>query len=142
MMKRRIFLTGLLSWPVAALAHSYKAGDIAVGHAWALPSQQTDGQVFVPMLNGGKADDALVAVRSNAASLVELRQNNHYDDAPLQQFALPPGRPFPMRPTAHHLRLVGLSKPLVKGDRFKIVLDFLNAGEIEIEVHVQDKPAE
>ena len=45
-----------------------------------------------------------------------------------------------MRPTATHLRLVGMRQPLKLGDRFKIVLDFLNSGEIEIEVFVEEKP--
>jgi periplasmic copper chaperone A len=141
-MKRRSFIVLVAAWPSAAVAHSFKSGAINIGHAWALPSQQTDGQVFMPLLNTGDVQDALVAARTDAAGLVELRQNNRYDDPALKEFALEPGKPFPMRPTAFHLRLVGLSKPLLKGDQIKIVLDFLNAGEIEIEVHVQDKPAE
>ena len=53
---------------------------------------------------------------------------------------LQPGQPLPMRPTARHLRLIGLSKPLAEGDRFHIILDFLNAGETEIEVIVEKTP--
>ncbi len=141
-MKRRSLFLTLMLWPAAAFAHSYKAGSIEIGHAWALPSQQTEGQVFFPMLSAGKEADSLVAARSDMASMIELRQNNRYDDPPLKEMVLAPGKPFPMRPTAFHLRLMGLSKPLVKGDRFRMVLDFLNAGEVEIEVHVQDKPGE
>jgi periplasmic copper chaperone A len=141
-MKRRSLILALLGWPAAAGAHSFKQGAINIGHAWALPSQQTDGQMFMPLLNTGEVSDALVAARTEAASLVEFRQNNRYDDPALKEFALEPGRPLAMRPTGKHLRLVGLSKSLVKGDRILIVLDFLNAGEIEIEVHVQDKSAE
>lgn len=142
MMKRRTLLLGLAVWPTAGWAHSYKAGDIAIGHAWALPSQQTEGQVFVPLLNAGKEQDSLVAARSDMATMIELRAHNKYDILPMQEFVLHPGKPFPMRPTAFHLRLIGLSKPLVAGDRFKLILDFLNAGEVEIEVHVQDKAGE
>ena len=141
-MKRRSLMLLIAGWPIAAQAHSFKLGAINIGHAWALPSQQTDGQVFMPILNTGKAADSLVGARSDAAGLIELRKNNRYDDPPLKEFVLEPGKPFPMRPTAYHLRLVGLSKPLVKGDKIKIMLDFLNAGEIEIEVHVQEKSAE
>jgi copper(I)-binding protein len=47
-----------------------------------------------------------------------------------------------MRPTARHLRLVGLRKPLKMGDRFRMILDFLNAGEVEIEVMVEEKPGD
>jgi periplasmic copper chaperone A len=141
-MKRRSLILLVAGWPIAAAAHSFKVGAINIGHAWGLPSQQTDAQVFMPILNTSKVADALVAARTDAASLVELRQNNRYDDPVLKEFVLDPGKPFAMRPTAFHLRLVGLSKPLVKGDYIQIILDFLNAGEIEIEVHVQDKPGE
>jgi periplasmic copper chaperone A len=141
-MKRRFFIALVAGWPSVAMAHSFKVGAINIGHAWALPTTQQDAQVFMPLLNTGSVQDSLVAARTDIASLVELRPNNKYDDAPLQAFVLDGGKPFAMRPTSKHLRIVGLAKPLVKGDRFKIVLDFLNAGEIEIEVHVADKPGE
>ena len=35
-------------------------------------------------------------------------------------------------------RLLGLRQPLKLGDRFKIILDFLNSGEVEIEVFVEE----
>lgn len=129
-------------WPVGARAHSYKAGGIAIGHAWALPSQQNDGQVFFPLVNNGKAADDLVAARSDICATIEFRQNNRYDDPPLKSVTLDPNKPIPMRPTARHLRLIGLRQPLVKGDKFRMILDFLNAGETEIEVHVAEGPNE
>jgi periplasmic copper chaperone A len=141
-MKRRSFVLLVAAWPKMAAAHSFKVGVINIGHAWALPTTLQDAQVFMPLLNTGRVQDSLVAARTDIAPLVELRANNRYDDAPLHEFLLDGGKPFPMRPTSKHLRLVGLAKPLVKGDRFKLVLDFLNAGEIEIEVHVEDKSGE
>lgn len=135
-MRRRTFLVGLLI-PAAAQAHSIKFGDIAIGHSWALPSDLTDGQVFFPLLNNGKAADELVAARSDICSLIELRQNNRYGDPPLKSIVLEPGKPVPMRPTARHLRLVGLKKHLNEYESFKIALVFLNAGEIEIDVIVE-----
>jgi periplasmic copper chaperone A len=138
-MKRRTFLLALLA-PTIAKAHSFRHGNIAIGHAWALPSQQNDGQVFFPLANQGTEHDELVAARSEICGSIELRQNNRYDDPPLTSIALDPKKPVPMRPTARHLRLVGLRKPLRFGDRFKIILDFLNSGETEIEVFVEEKP--
>jgi copper(I)-binding protein len=140
-MKRRTFLFALLL-PAVAEAHSFRLGNIAIGHAWALPSQQNDGQVFFPLANQGTTHDELVAARSDICATIELRQNNRYDDPALTSIALEPKMPVPMRPTARHLRLVGLKQPLKKGDRFKMILDFLNAGEIEIEVIVEDKPGD
>ena len=140
-MKRRIFLLGLFI-PTIAEAHSFRLGNIAIGHAWALPSQQNDGQVFFPLANQGTERDELVAARSDICGVIELRQNNRYDNPALASIPLEPKAPVPMRPTARHLRLVGLRKPLVAGDRFKVILDFLSAGEATIEVIVETKPGD
>ncbi|HLF21099.1 MAG TPA: copper chaperone PCu(A)C [Aestuariivirga sp.] len=137
---RRVFLIACLLAPRAAFAHSFSHGNIAIGHAWALPSNQNDGQVFFPLVNNGDERDELVAARSDVCGLIELRQNNRYDDPPLAAMALEPGKPVPMRPTARHLRLVGLKQPLRIGESFAVILDFLNAGEVEIEAMVEEKP--
>lgn len=140
-MKRRTFLLAIFT-PAVAHAHSFRQGDIAIGHAWALPSQQNDGQLFFPLANQGTGHDELVAARSEICATIEFRQNNRYDEPPLASIALEPHRPVPMRPTARHLRLVGLRQPLKKGDRFHVILDFLNAGETAIEVIVEEKPGD
>ena len=143
-MNRRLFLVtcaaGLL--PASARAHSYKHSGIAIGHAWALPVEYGDGQLFFPLVNSGKTTDELVAARSPICSVIELRRNNRYDDPPLTSFVLEPGKPLPMRPTARHLRLMGLREPLRLDQRFAVILDFLNAGETEIEVHVEHAPGD
>jgi copper(I)-binding protein len=126
----------------SARAHSYKARHILIGHAWALPSRTSEAQVFFLLANNGNEADELVGARSLIASLIEFRTNNRYDDPPLSAIKLDPGRPIAMRPTARHLRLIGLTRPLAEGDRFPLILDFLNAGEIEIEVVVQPGSAE
>ena len=141
-MQRRIFLLCLLALPATAPAHSYTHSNIAIGHAWALPVQHGDGQLFFPMVNNAKMPDELVAARSSVCTLIELRRNNRYDDPPLASMILEPGKPIPMRPTGRHLRLVGLSVPLVLGNRFTLVLDFLNAGEVEIEAYVEAQPGD
>ena len=141
-MNRRTLIAATLAWPSVALAHSTKAGDIGIGHAWALPSQNLDGQVFFAILNKGKTTDALIAARSEICSTIELRRNARYDDPAEAKFDLLPMKPLPMRPSAVHLRLIGLRQPLVLGGRFSLTLDFLNAGEVEVEVYVEDTPGE
>ncbi|MEI7599271.1 MAG: copper chaperone PCu(A)C [Aestuariivirga sp.] len=145
-MQRRGVIMGLAAaaaWPAAARAHSYRLGDIAIGHAWALPAQVSrEGQAFVPLVNNGQTADELVAARSSVCGTIELRRNNRYDDPPLTSFLLEPGKPLPMRPTARHLRLMGLDGPLVLDQRFTIILDFLNAGETEVEFHVENAPGD
>jgi periplasmic copper chaperone A len=139
-MKRRAFLV-LPFAASAAHAHSAHLGDIKIGHPWALPAESAvGGQVFMPLLNTGKTDDSLIAARSPVAAFVELRTNNRYDDPAAKEFLLPPGKPLAMRPTALHLRLVGLRQALKPGDKFSIILDFLSAGEIELTVFIETTP--
>jgi periplasmic copper chaperone A len=141
MMKRRTFLL-IPAFATIAHAHSYKAGDIKVGHAWALSGMAgQDGQCFMPLLNAGKIDDALVAARSDVCKFIELRRNARYDDPAEKQIALLPNKPLPMRPSAMHLRLMGLTRDIKNGDRFNMILDFLNQGEVEVEVYVEDEGA-
>ena len=137
---RRAFLLSTLALPFAAsaAAHSYKAGDIAIGHVWGLPSNTSETQVFAPFSNRGQDADALVAARSPICSIIELRQNNRYDDPELKSIELLPGKPVAMRRGALHLRLIGLTRSLKLGDRFELILDFLNAGETVTEVIVED----
>ena len=59
-MLRRTFLLAFIA-PTLARAHSFRHGNIAIGHAWALPRQLADGQVFFPMAIKGKERDELVA---------------------------------------------------------------------------------
>jgi periplasmic copper chaperone A len=141
-MHRRAILrfATLVLLPATATAHSFKHGKIAIGHAWALPVVHGDGQLFFPMVNNGEARDELVAARADICSLVELRKNNRYDEPALSSIVLEPKRPVPMRPTAQHLRLVSSRRPLQLGDRFTVVLDFLNSGEVAIEAYVEEKP--
>jgi periplasmic copper chaperone A len=140
-MLRRSFLFWLVSVG-PTLAHSAKHGGIAIGHSWSLPTQNGDGQAFFPVVNNATTPDALIAARSNICATIELRRNARYDDPAEKQFELLPNQPMPMRPQARHLRLVGLKLPLNKGEIFPLILDFQNAGEIEVNVYVEDKPGD
>jgi periplasmic copper chaperone A len=141
-MKRRSFF--LLPFAATtAGAHSLVAGEIKIGHAWALPGiVGQDGQAFMPLLNTGKEAEAMVAARSDACSFIEFRYHAKYDILAPRQMDLLPGRPIAMRPQAVHLRLGGLNHDLKLGDRLMFILDFLNQGEVEIEVHVENAPGD
>jgi periplasmic copper chaperone A len=141
MHRRSFFLLPFMA--SAAHAHSLKAGALKIGHAWALPAAAgQDGQCFMPLLNTGPTADALIAARSSHTLLIQLRRNARYDDPPEPQLDLAPNKPLAMRPQAIHLRLVGLRNTLKLGDRFPLILDFLNAGEVELEVYVEHTPGE
>jgi periplasmic copper chaperone A len=136
-MKRRFFLT-LMLLPSLAQAHSFKLGNIAIGHAWALPTLSAETQVMMPLLNLGTTTDSLISASSTVATAVELRSAHKATF----EFALDPNKPFPMRAAANHLQLLGLTKPLSKGDMFPLTLKFKNSGEIKITIIVADRPGE
>ena len=125
-----------------AQAHSYKLGNISIGHAWGLPSKDGETQLFMPLVNNGDAADSLVSASCDFAKTAELRLNSDYAKPAETAFVLEPKKPFPMRPTAKHIRLLGLSKPLLSGDQISLTLKFAMAGETKIEIHIQDKPGE
>ena len=136
-MKRRIFLA-LMLLPTLAQAHSSKLGNIAIGHSWALPSSTAEAQVMMPLLNNGETPDSLIAASSPIATSVELRDADQVET----EFVLEPHKPFPMRAAARHLHLLGLNQALVQGAMFPLTLKFKTAGEIEIQIHIADKPGE
>jgi periplasmic copper chaperone A len=136
-MKRRAFLT-LIFIPAAALAHSYKLGTMAIGHAWIMENPGLEASAMVPFVNGGAQDDRLIGARSDIAEAIELRDGATV----VSEFLIEPNKPFPMRIAAKHLQLIGLKRPLVKGDRVTVFLKFERAGETPIEFHVNDKAGE
>jgi periplasmic copper chaperone A len=136
-MKRRIFLA-LLLLPAVAQAHSSKLGNISIGHSWALPSTSAEAQVMMPLLNGGETSDSLISATSPVATSIELRNGDLVET----EFVIEPHKPFPMRAAARHLHLLGLSEALVQGAMFPLTLKFKNAGEIEIQIHIADKPGD
>lgn len=141
MIRRSFLLLPLMA--TAVHAHSAQVGDIRIGHPWALPALAgQDGQCFIPLLNSGKSEDSLIAARSEMCLAIQLRHNARYDDPPEFQFDLAPNKPIAMRPQANHFRLLGLRKELKLGENFALVLDFLNAGEIELDVRIANSPEE
>ncbi|MDE2445853.1 MAG: copper chaperone PCu(A)C [Alphaproteobacteria bacterium] len=140
-MKRRILLA-LALWPTLAMAHSYKLNSLAIGHAWGLPTKNDETQIFMPFLNLGTMTDRLIGVKTPSATGFALRLNDDATTAPEAAFVLEPGKPMPMRPTARHISLLNMAKPLAKGDQVSLTLVFEKAGETTIEVHIQDKAGE
>ncbi len=133
-MKRRNFL-GLLFLPQVAWAHSFKLGAIQIGHAWGQPSDGSETSVMMPMLNSAAATDALVSASSPIAQSIELRDG----DTKIDKFTLEPNHPLPMRAAAKHLQVIGLAKPLAKGEKLSLTLTFKIAGQISIDVHIADE---
>lgn len=142
-MKRRHLL--LTVWPLPALAHDFRLGDIVIDHPYALPSVagSTDTVVhFRALHNRGREPDRLLAARSSAAQMAQLRQAVRQAGQrrwqPVPAIDLPPGQALATRHDGEwQIALGGFKAPLGVGDQFPLWLQFARAGSREVSVTVQ-----
>lgn len=128
----------VLAAPAVVTAHSYKLGDIAVGHVWALPTNDASGAaVYGPILNRGDAAARLVGASTPIAEAVRFRVARDGETQWLDAIAFAPGKPLALAPWRMHIWLAGLKRPLQDGDSFDLTLDFGDAGQLTVKVVVE-----
>ena len=139
--------TSTLMGAVAALAFAAPAfAEVEVHDAYARSSNAMAGAAFMVIHNHGDEDDHLLGVSSDAAARVEL--HTHIEDADgvmrmthmEEGFDLPAGGEIIMKRGAEHVMFMGLTEPFVQDETISVTLMFENAGEVVIEVPVdQDR---
>ena len=128
----------------AALGHSHEKGDIQVRHPWAraTPPGATVAAGYLEIRNNGKEADRLLSASTPAAKRVELHVTEHSNHIAkmrqLRAFEVPGRERLSLSPGGAHLMLVDIVQPLKKGERFPLTLRFERAGELEVEVEVQE----
>lgn len=143
----RVKLLGLAFAVLAgvAQAHEFKAGDIRVLHPYAVPSLAgvANGQGFVDFANRGTVSDSLMGVSSPAAKSVEIHEMKKLGDVmrmrEVPSVTIGPGQTIRMADSGLHLMLMSLKAPLKVGDKIPLTLSFARAGDVRIEMWVQDK---
>jgi copper(I)-binding protein len=145
-MKQRLLATALLLGVLAqsaAWAHGYEKGTIAVRHPWsrATPPGATVGVGYLEIRNSGREADRLTGATTPAAEHVELHVTQRDGEVAkmrkVETVEIPARERFVLRPGGAHLMLVGLRKPLAKGERIPLTLRFAKAGELRVELEVQ-----
>jgi copper(I)-binding protein len=140
-MRRRL----LLAMPLAlaaldeARAHSYKLGNIEIGHPWARPSATRAAAVFLALSNLGRSSERLSGGATPIAKEVALCDA---DGAALDELDLLPHHPVALRPGGKYIALRGLAGPLALDDSFPLTLHFDHAGDITVTVMVEAGPQE
>ena len=123
-------------------AHSFKLGEIDIGHPYARPTAagQPMGGGYLSLDNKGR-DDRLVSATAAIAVSVELHSMSMEGDVmrmrQIDGIALPSGAKVELKPGGYHFMFVGLKAPLKAGDKFPIRLKFEKAGEVEVTVNVE-----
>ena len=128
----------------AAFAHNHGKGDIQVHHPWsrATPPGAKVGVGYMEIRNRGAQADRLVSASTPAAKHVEMHVTEHEGNVAkmrqVKSFEIPARERYVLRPGGAHLMLVDLAQPLRKGERVKMNLRFERAGELEVEMEVQE----
>jgi len=128
----------------ALLGHSHEKGDIQVRHPWAraTPPGTTVAAGYLEIRNNGKEADRLLSATTPVAKRVELHVTEHSDHIAkmrqLRAFEVPGRERLTLSPGGAHLMLVDIVQPLKKGERFPLTLRFERAGELKVEVEVQE----
>ncbi|HSV69007.1 MAG TPA: copper chaperone PCu(A)C [Methylibium sp.] len=137
----------LLAVAAGASAHDYQAGAIRIDHPWARPTVpgQPAGGGFLVLRNESAAPDRLLSARSAAVERVELHLMKMEGDVmrmrQVEAIDLPAGATVKLEPGGLHLMLIGLKAPLKAGTRVPLMLRFEKAGEVAVEVAVEQPPA-
>lgn len=139
MLHRRAFLALPAVLPAAvAQAHSYRQGELMIGHAWCLPSTGATTKAFMPLAVSGARGDALLRATTPVAGAVAFHPVAGQPAAARWEIA--PRRPVGMRADGPHLMLTGLKRPLAVRDRFPLTLVFEHNGAKDIEIWVESSP--
>lgn len=143
MIRRFSIATVTFCAAASVFAADAKIGNLSIDDVWARTGQP--GQVsaaYMEIKNKGGADK-LVAANCDCAQATELHDVKLIDGAmkmvPVAGMDVPANGELKLKPGAYHIMLIGLSRPLVAGERLPIKLKFEKAGEVTVEAKVKDK---
>jgi copper(I)-binding protein len=125
------------------LAGSPPHSGLEVTQAWtrATPPGMTMGVGYFAVRNPGKRADQLVGASSPLARVVEVHRTIEEGGVsrmrPAKTVEIGPGKTVVAEPGGLHLMLIGLSQPLVEGQKLPVTLEFRNAGKIAVSLNVR-----
>jgi periplasmic copper chaperone A len=119
-------------------------GAIVVTQAWsrATPGGSKVAGGYLMIENKGPAPDKLLSASTDVAKKVEIHEMAVNDGVMTMRpveggLPIEPGQTVKFAPGGLHLMIVGLSAPLVQGDKVPVTLKFEKAGEITVSFDVQ-----
>lgn len=142
-MKRTgLFAAGAIAFALSTT--SSLAGEIIIHDPYvrsSTPSSVT-GAAFFTLMNHSDVDDRLIGARSDVAKRVELHTHEQDANGVMKMMKieggieLPVGEMHALKRGGDHVMLMGLTAPLVQGEKITVTLTFEKAGEVEIKVPV------
>jgi copper(I)-binding protein len=120
-----------------ARAQEAKAGDLVISQAWsrATPGGAKVASGYLTIENRGSAPDRLLGGFADVATKVEVHEMATANGVMTMRLAegglpIPVGTTVKLAPSAFHLMLADLKRPLKQGDHLQITLNFEKAGKI------------
>jgi copper(I)-binding protein len=127
-----------------AAAQDYSAGSIQVAKPWtrATPKGSSVAGAYMTISNKGAAADRLLGGSTDVATRFEVHRMNVENGVMTMRpveggLEIKPGETVELKPGSFHVMLIGLKKPLEKGQRVKATLEFANAGKVDVEYAVE-----
>ncbi|MCT8161513.1 copper chaperone PCu(A)C [Pseudoruegeria sp. SHC-113] len=103
------------------------------------------GAAFMEIANTGEAADRLIDARSDAAAKVELHTHKDMGDGVMKMmhveegFEVPAGGMVMLERGGNHVMFMGLTAPFEQGKMLDVTLVFENAGEIAVQIPVDNE---
>ena len=126
---------------VLALTSLNARAEVSVEGAWMrlLPPMSKMTAAYMKLKSD--QDDRLLGASSELAEVVEIHQSKMEDGVMSMQevscLELPENQSVELKPQSYHLMVMGLKAPLQAGDVHRFVLEFEQAGKLEIQVPVR-----
>jgi copper(I)-binding protein len=127
-----------------ARADDYSVGTLRIGNPWtrATPKGASVAGGYMRISNDGNAPDRLVGGSFEIAGRFEIHsmviEQGVAKMRPLEGgLAIKPGETVELKPGSSHVMLMGLERPLERGQKVKGTLEFEKAGKVEIEYAVE-----
>ncbi|EKT4468324.1 copper chaperone PCu(A)C [Pseudomonas putida] len=149
MLKHALVLAALMLPGAFANAHEYTVGNLHIAHPWslALPPNAPNVAAYFVVHNNGQQDDRLLSVDSPITDDAQLHEHARTADGlmKMQQVPsvpVPAGKDLIFAPSAYHVMLMQPKDRslLSDGKRFPLTLHFEKAGDVTVEVAVQQQP--
>ncbi len=125
------------------------AGDMAMmvqdSYARAASPTAKAGAAFMQITNHTETDDRLIEVRSDAAKRVELHTHKDMGDGVMKMmqveggFEVDAGETLALKRGGYHVMFMGLTGPFEQGEMLDVTLVFENAGELEVQIPVDNE---
>ncbi len=127
----------------AIVAGDHGSSSVTVQTAWAraTPGPATNGAVYVTIKNSGHHDDHLIKAQSEISERTALHthimDNGIAKMRHVEAITIPKMGAAQLKPGGDHIMLMGLKRPLKKGDSITLSLTFKKAGIRNVTVAVK-----